>query len=516
MNQKHKSVLPVILIIIGVCTVGIFLAVFFLGKNSGEAEKTAADASSKETVSAETVKDISDDSSEKAASETESSGDGSLSGLVEELSKSGKSLAPDYPGGEYGSWGVGQETSGLRDYYTDTSSAETVTWMIYVVGSNLESGGGAATDDLQEIIGSGNGDSLKIAVETGGASAWKDSRISADTRQRWLIENEDMQQVGDAGQGSMCTRESLSDFINWAKDTYPADRYVLELWDHGGGTMGGFGMDENYPEDGLALADISGAVADSGIKLDIMSFDACLMGTLETAYAFEPYADYLLASEETEPGNGWYYKDALAELSKRPSMPTVELGARLIDDYGAFFRNKGVTLSLVDLREIPKLYQAYAAYSQNAKEYISSDRGFRQISRAREDSRSYADGENEQIDLADYISQTSVSGGEDLLRMLFSAVKYRNNTTLTGSYGIAVYFPYSQPEMYQDVRQGLQNISCTGAEGFYDEFMSVMASGNGGNTDTLTQITGHEESSSDMFRSPGILPCRKAITAMIP
>ena len=99
-------------------------------------------------------------------------------------------------------------------------------------------------------------------------------------------------------------------------------------------------------------------------------------------------------------------------------MPTVELGARLIDDYGAFFRNKGVTLSLVDLREIPKLYQAYAAYSQNAKEYISSDRGFRQISRAREDSRSYADGENEQIDLADYISQTSVSGGEDLLRMV--------------------------------------------------------------------------------------------------
>ncbi|HUM82958.1 MAG TPA: clostripain-related cysteine peptidase [Lachnospiraceae bacterium] len=486
MKKKHKSILPVILIIVLVCVGGIFLVGLLSGSDETE-NKTGNETEN------ETEKGISDDT------ET-GSGSGSvpLKDMVAELSKGGKSLAPDYEGGEYGIWGTESSVQGLRDYYTDTQKAGSVTWMVYMVGADLESKSGAATADLHEMIDSGNGDSLKIVVQTGGASSWDDSRISADTRGRWLIENHDMQSVGDAGQGSMCTRQALADFITWAKETYPSDRYVLELWDHGGGTMGGFGCDENYPEDTLTLADLSGAVADSGIKLDIMSFDACLMGTLETAYAFEPYADYLLASEETEPGEGWAYTDTMAALSEKPSMPTTELGARMIDAYGAFYGNDDVTLSLMDLREIPNLYNAYTSYAQNAKDYIASDAGFKEVSKARENSRSYADGGDEQIDLADYISRTSVNGGEDLLKMLFSAVKYRNDSDLSGSYGIAVYFPYEQPEMYQDVREGLKSIKCTGAEPFYDDFLSVMASGSGGNTDTLTQLTGYNESSDDL------------------
>ncbi len=63
----------------------------------------------------------------------------------------------------------------------------------------------------------------------------------------------------------------------------------------------GFGYDEMYPDDMLSLSQIGNALSDSGIKFDIVGFDACLMGTIETAYMLEPYADYLVASEEYEP-----------------------------------------------------------------------------------------------------------------------------------------------------------------------------------------------------------------------
>ena len=71
----------------------------------------------------------------------------------------------------------------------------------------------------------------------------------------------------------------------------------------------------------------------------------------------------------------------MAALSEKPSMPTTELGARMIDAYGAFYGNDDVTLPLMDLREIPNLYNAYTSHAQNAKDYIASDAGFKEVSK---------------------------------------------------------------------------------------------------------------------------------------
>ena len=50
-------------------------------------------------------------------------------------------------------------------------------------------------------------------------------------------------------------------------------------------------------------------------RLEFVGFDACLMGTVETAYAIKNNVDYLIASEEIEPGTGWNYKKLLNQLS---------------------------------------------------------------------------------------------------------------------------------------------------------------------------------------------------------
>ena len=52
------------------------------------------------------------------------------------------------------------------------------------------------------------------------------------------------------------------------------------------------------------------------------------MSTLETELVSAKYADYLIASEEVEPGTGWYYTDWLNAISKNTSLPTEGLSAR--------------------------------------------------------------------------------------------------------------------------------------------------------------------------------------------
>jgi hypothetical protein len=53
--------------------------------------------------------------------------------------------------------------------------------------------------------------------------------------------------------------------------------------------------------------------------LDILGFDACLMGNWEAANALQGFATHYLASEKLEPAAGWDYR-GLAELVANPAV----------------------------------------------------------------------------------------------------------------------------------------------------------------------------------------------------
>ena len=167
--------------------------------------------------------------------------------------------------------------------YSD--DADTVI-MVYMIGSDLESTDGSATDDLNEMISADLGKHVKIVVETGGCSAWQNDLVSSDCNQVWTIDDDGFNcVVDDAGDGSMTDKDNLTDFISWTAENYPANRYMMIFWDHGGGTAEGYGYDENNDTGSLSILDLNEAMKSSGVKFDIVGFDACLMGTIETAYA---------------------------------------------------------------------------------------------------------------------------------------------------------------------------------------------------------------------------------------
>src|SRR4029079_6677509 len=115
---------------------------------------------------------------------------------------------------------------------------------------------------------------------------------------------------------------SLSQFISWGITNYPADRTALFLWDHGGG-WDGFGLDEttrNHITAPALRTAIRQGLSDAQLgRLSLVAFDACLMATFEIAAMLRPYAEYLMASEETIPGHGLDY----AKLAGAVSDPTI-------------------------------------------------------------------------------------------------------------------------------------------------------------------------------------------------
>ena len=254
----------------------------------------------------------------------------------------------------------GEVAKEARKKYTKLKgkNKDSVTMMVYMLGTDLESQSGMATADLNEMLYAGlNNRNVNVIVQTGGCKRWRNSVISAGKTQRWSISGKGIGLLEEEKtKVSMTDEDELSDFIRYCAKKAPADRYILVFWDHGGGSVSGYGYDETRPNDSMNIGEIAKGLKDGGVKFDFVGFDCCLMGTLETAIAVEPYADYMIASEETEPGTGWYYTNWLKLLNENSSTNTLNLGRQICDDFTAknamYASSTGTTLSVVDLAEL--------------------------------------------------------------------------------------------------------------------------------------------------------------------
>ena len=370
-----------------------------------------------------------------------------------------------------------------RDYRVTTKGdgEDVVTLMLYMCGSDLESEGGSATTDLNEIAYAEISENVNIIVETGGAAEWQNSMVPSDTNVRWQSTNEGLELLEDVGLRDMTDPESLSDFIRFCADEYPADRYMLVLWDHGGGTMGGYAVDQNFPDsECMSITEINSALADAGVIFDFVGFDACLMATAETAFMLDQYADFMVASQRVEPGDGWNYTPWITALSQNTSINTLELGRIIADSFiehnedGYFGRE--LTLSVLDLTYVNGLFDELYTYFEKTEAALINDQAFMQISQARYDSRAMEDN-FDLVDIQHIVQNLEIAESADVLKMLDSCVAY-NAATIEHYNGLCLYFPYANLE---DVGKALHIFDAIGIgdsyQGFITSFASVMAGG---------------------------------------
>lgn len=272
------------------------------------------------------------------------------------------------------------------------------TFMVYMAGDNNLYDAGDA--DLEEMAKVGSNEDLNVVVEFDNAGQLGTNRYFIQKKR----ENEPVESLGETDCGDP---EVLNDFISWTVDRYPAERYALILWNHGGGweptemdriardlramhynsreagTLSAsqmkkslfrttvkkiLGRKSSYERaicsddgsghslDTIELGNVLSRTADTiGKPLDVLGMDACLMSNLEVAYQVAPYVNYIIASEEEEPNQGWPYESVLNILAERPDIEVPEFSARSVEAYINYYKNlnqTGVTQSAFDLSRV--------------------------------------------------------------------------------------------------------------------------------------------------------------------
>ena len=325
------------------------------------------------------------------------------------------------------------------------------TVMVYMIGSDLEAEDGLASRDLKEMQAALRDDTTLLLM-AGGTAAWTDSALSADGCGLYRVTRGGIAPI-DRHSGSMGSADTLQRLLE-AGLAEASGHTALILWDHGYGAMEGFGNDECSEDQRLTLPELAHALQASmpaGKKLSLLGFDACLMACCEAAVSLAPYADYLLASQETEPPDGWDYS-FLGKLS--PSSDAGQAGRHAVSAYSSHYEalyssfpqlRQPYTLSLTDLSKIPALSDALQAFLAELHGWISSGR-FSELSRLR--SAAWAFGrirtttEYDLVDLGSFAGrfQQTDPGAQAVLAALNACVAAHEGSEPSAS-GLSLYFP---------------------------------------------------------------------------
>ena len=415
-------------------------------------------------------------------SDTGESGAGSLFGSYSPFETSFTEPQKTVSGNSEGS---AEQVSVPEPSFSETSKPaapdNSFTLMVYMCGSDLEKNMGSATKDIFEMIaGCGQTENVNIIAETGGTSKWLNNIVASDRLQRYKFTKDGMILIDDTvGQKCMGKGDTLRDFISYTAGKYPAQRYGLVLWDHGGGSVGGWCYDENYPAGLMPMSELSSALAASGTYFDFICFDACLMGGFETCLSLAPYTDRLIASEEAIPNCGLHYTDFIAKLYDYPSVPTDELGRLIVDTYieQAYETSpyRYSTLGVFDTKKVvDNVLPSLNSTSQSCISELNSG-SFSELSLMRSKLKEMSQGENyvDMYAFAEALNDTALKRELDNATVYFKATPNG-----TGDHGLNLYYPYSDLSLI-DVMDGLYSSAgiSTGYSAYLHGFANVMAGG---------------------------------------
>ena len=366
--------------------------------------------------------------------------------------------------------------------------------------------------DLNEAEKAGSTDHVTIVAQMDRFRGGYTGDGDWTSAKRFLVTQDDnlkqiaSQELADLGEVNMASGETLVDFVTWAVQTYPADKYALILSDHGMGWPGGW-SDPTSTEGGDPRIPLSSAIGDElySMELDdaltkiqeqtsigqfeLIGMDACLMSHLEVYSALRPHARFAVASQETEPSLGWAYSSFLSDLAANPNMDGSALGQLIVDSYivaderivddqarAEFLRpsspfggsysaaqitnqlERDTTITTVDLQALPALIDSVNDFAYNLQNVDQSA-----VAQARSYAQSFTSIFGNQvppsyIDLGHFVQLVAQSTGDNqisqLSQQVVSAISQtviaeKHGSNKSGATGISIYFPnstlYSSP-----------------------------------------------------------------------
>lgn len=253
----------------------------------------------------------------------------------------------------------------------EASTQKPWTFLVYVAAANDLNP--FALLDLQEMMQAGSNDNVNVVVYL---TLQEDGKKKVT--KKLYVEQGSVTQIGKTTVRDSGDVATLEEALQWACVDYPSDHIAVVLWDHGSGPLNRSGM--ALPSKGVCydfdtghyLTDRDCLQAFSwardhlrdGRKFDIIAFDACLLASLEMAYTLSSCADYMVASEETIPGDGYQYAYILKQLATK-KMDSLDFAKLMVSAYKQEYTGMpDYTLSATDLNALDPLVDNCNAIAQ--------------------------------------------------------------------------------------------------------------------------------------------------------
>jgi len=368
---------------------------------------------------------------------------------------------------------------------------ETAEWtvMVYLdADNNLESAG---IDDINEMEMVGSTSEVNIVVQVdrvpysvlaSSNQGYADDTSNGNwttTRRYYITQDFDPILINsplkiDLVELNMGDPQTLVDFASWAAINYPAKKYLLVIWNHGGGFRSlnlakDIAWDDTNGGDKITMPELEDALsmisAQIGKNIDLVGMDACLMAMTEVAYQIKDYADILVTSEESEPEGGWPYDTILSQITSNPSLTPTQLATNIVDDYIFTYPTTYVTQSAIDLSYMDTLtgqlsnlaFEIMSDFSTPKYQYIL----------AAASSQHYSD--YDFIDLYDLCNNIfDHSNSLEIKNMAIIIQQTLNSAVIKSGYsgvgvsrsrGLSIYFPYYYYDSYYNNTNFAQDTS---------------------------------------------------------
>ncbi len=291
-----------------------------------------------------------------------------------------------------------------------------------------------------------------------------------NTRRYYITQDFDPYQISsdlksELGELNMGDPQTLVDFASWAVTNYPAEKYLLVIWNHGGGfrspasTTKDIAWDDTSGGDKITMSELEYALSAISIQMgknvDIVGMDACLMAMTEVAYQIKDYADILVTSEESEPNDGWPYDTILGQLVSYPTMTPNQLATNIVDSYiFSYTISDDVTQSAIDLSYMDTLATQLSAMALA----IMSDTLTPSVNYINASNSSQYYGDYDFIDLYDFCNEVLAYSNSVFVKSIALSIQQTLSSAVLrwGYYGygvdksrgLSIYFPYISYDSY--------------------------------------------------------------------
>ena len=280
------------------------------------------------------------------------------------------------------------------------------TMLVYMAGdNNLDKYG---IRDIIEMEQVGSSDFVDVVVQFDRKHQYiVDEDRWEETRRYHIEKSDDPNKIGspvleNLGETNCGSPETLSDFLSWGAINFPAEKYMVVIWGHGGGwkdydgykalpafatslfnhysmmgdsthvlsrilkpmslNIAKFIANDDTSKDFLDTLELHSAIdkalhttlGDSTIKYDILGFDACLMSMIEVIYQLREQAQVIVGSQTTVPSDGWSYAEIVRTLTVNSNIGPDELSRSIVHSFRASYENtnRETTVSSVTLAKV--------------------------------------------------------------------------------------------------------------------------------------------------------------------